>query len=94
MKIEAVEIGKRIRNLREAQHESQLKLSQALNVSRELVTKIESGGQFPSVVVLARLSEHYHVSADYILFGACRNPDIIEQLDQAISILKSVQRNI
>lgn len=94
MSIEASEIGKRIRTLRTERRESQLKLSQALDVSRESVTKIEAGSQFPSAVVLARLSEHYHASVDYILFGEVKSPELVKQLDHAISILRSVQRKI
>jgi transcriptional regulator with XRE-family HTH domain len=92
--INSTTIGKRVRSLREAQHESQEKLAQTLNVSREMVSKIESGGQFPSVVVLSELSFHFHVSTDYILFGAYQKPDVIQQLDQVITILKSIQRKL
>lgn len=68
-------VGVRIRALREERHESQEKLAQKLNVSREMISKIESGGQHPSVVVLAALSLYYNVSTDYLLFGDGQMPD-------------------
>ena len=92
--ISSTTLGKIIRSLREERHESQEKLAQTLNVSREMVSKIESGGQFPSVVVLAGLSLHYNVSTDYLLFGDCHMPDVEQQLDQVIIILKSIRRKL
>ena len=87
-------VGARIRALREERHESQEKLAQKLNVSRETISKIESGGQYPSVVVLAGLSLHYNVSTDYLLFGDGQMPDVEQQLDQVIVILKSIRRKL
>lgn len=87
-------VGARIRALREERHESQEKLAQKLNVSRETISKIESGGQYPSVVVLAGLSLHYNVSTDYLLFGDGQMPDVEQQLDQVIIVLKSIRRKL
>ena len=92
--ISEIEVGTRIRKLRQAQHDSQEKLAQALNVSRELISKIESGGQYPSVIVLARLSEYFSIPSDYILFGNRHNREIAQQLDQVIVTLKALQRKL
>lgn len=92
--VTAREVGARIRSLREAHHDSQEKLAQTLNVSRELISKIESGGQFPSVVVLAHLSMYYLVSTDFMLFGDGHKSDVMQQLDQVILTLKSLQRQL
>ncbi len=92
--ITEIEVGTRIRALRQAQHDSQEKLAQALNVSRELISKIESGGQYPSVVILARLSEYFSIPSDYILFGNRQNWEIVQQLDQIIVTLKALQRKL
>lgn len=92
--ITAKEVGARIRSLREAQHDSQEKLAQTLNVSRELISKIESGRQYPSVLVLARLSELYGVSTDYILFGISQEQNLTQQLDQVIVTLKTIRKGL
>ena len=92
--ITAKEVGARIRLLREAQHNSQEKLAQTLNVSRELISKIESGRQYPSALVLARLSELYGVSTDYILFGISQEQNLTQQLDQVIATLKTIRKGL
>ena len=92
--ITAKEVGARIRLLREAQHDSQEKLAQTLNVSRELISKIESGRQYPSVLVLARLSDLYGVSTDYILFGISQEQNLTQQLDQVITTLKTIRKSL
>lgn len=92
--ISAKDIGSRISTLRKSRHESQENLAQKISVSRELISKIESGSQYPSVIVLARLSDHYCVPSDFLLFGACNHPGIIEEIDHVILILKSVQRKL
>lgn len=92
--ITAKEVGARIRSLREAQHDSQEKLAQTLNVSRELISKIESGRQYPSVLILARLSELYGVSTDYILFGINREKNLTQQLDRVIETLRTIRKSL
>ena len=92
--INSLEVGARVHALRESQNESQERLAQSINVSRELITKIERGRQFPSAVVLSLLSEHYCVTTDYLLFGNNHVPDTIQMLDQAINLLKSIRNNI
>ena len=59
--------GNRIRQLREARHMTQVRLSIELEVSQEAVSAYESGKHYPSVAALLRLSEIFHASCDYIL---------------------------
>ena len=92
--ISAKEIGIRIRILREERHICQENLAQTLNVSRELISKIEGGRQFPSVVVLAQLSLCFQVSTDYLLLGSGHKPDLAQKLDQVIFILKSLRQQL
>jgi len=92
--ITTYEIGARIRALRESEHESQEKLVQALNVSRELISKIESGRQFPSVIVLARISIYFHVSVDSIIFGGHREAEVVRQLEHVILTLNSIKQRL
>lgn len=87
-------VGIRVRTLRKTQYETQEKLAQKLCVSRELISKIETGRQFPAIEVLAGLSLHFQVSTDFIVFGASHESDDIQQLDQVIMILKSIKRDI
>ena len=92
--INSLEVGARIHALRESQNESQERLAQSINVSRELITKIERGRQFPSAIVLSLLSDHYCVTTDYLLFGNNRVQNTIQMLDQAIILLKAIRKSI
>ena len=57
----------RIRELREARHMSQVRLSMELDVSQETVSAYESGRHFPSYKNLVRMSELFGVGIDYLM---------------------------
>lgn len=62
-------IGERLQALRKKSGYSQEQLAEMLNLSRQAVSKWESGQGKPDVDNLIRLTEIYQVSADFILFG-------------------------
>ncbi len=57
----------RIKQLREENHMTQVRLSIELEVSQETVSAYESGKHYPSVASLIKLSEIFNTSCDYIL---------------------------
>lgn len=57
----------RIKELREAAHMTQVRLSIELEVSQETVSAYKSEKHYPSVASLLKLSEIFHASCDYIL---------------------------
>ena len=57
----------RIKELREEQHMTQVRLSIELGVSQETISAYEKGKHLPSVAALIQLSNIFHVSCDYIL---------------------------
>jgi len=57
----------RIKELREAAHMTQVRLSIELEVSQETVSAYESEKHYPSVASLLKLSKIFHASCDYIL---------------------------
>lgn len=57
----------RIRELREAAHMTQVRLSIELEVAQETISAYESGKHYPSVASLLKLSDIFHASCDYIL---------------------------
>lgn len=57
----------RIKELREAAHMTQVRLSIELEVSQETISAYESEKHYPSVASLLKLSEIFHASCDYIL---------------------------
>lgn len=61
--------------LRKEKGLTQLDLAEAVKVSRQAVSKWESGGGIPSTENLRGLSELYGVSIDYLLNEEAREPE-------------------
>ena len=64
------EIGKRIKELRLSLNVSQEKLGEAIGVTDNHISKIESGNTSVSLNVFIKLCKYFNVSMDYLLFGA------------------------
>lgn len=62
-------IADRLKELRKKAGYSQEQLAEMLDVSRQAVSKWESAQGNPDIENLVKLTEIYHVSADYILTG-------------------------
>lgn len=60
-------LGKKIQTLRKAQSLSQEELASMVMVSRQAVSKWESGESMPDIDNLLRLSRLFKVSVDYLL---------------------------
>lgn len=57
----------RLKELREARHESQQKLAILMNISQAMISRYELGQTYPDVPTVIALSQHYGVSVDYFL---------------------------
>ncbi len=66
----AVEIGKRLLELREDAKISQIQLSKELGVSQNAIWRYESGTNYPPYDVLIGYGRFFNVSIDWIL-GRC-----------------------
>ena len=64
-----MDIAQRLQELRKRAGYSQEQVAELLGLSRQAVSKWESGQGKPDVDNIVKLTEVYHVSADYILFG-------------------------
>ena len=60
-------IGRRIANARKASQMTQAELSEKIDISEKYLSRIERGKQLPSIVIIARICEILHISADEIL---------------------------
>lgn len=73
-------IAERLGRLRVEHGETQQSLAAALNVSREAVKFWESGDRQIKASDLARIAQHYNVSADYLLgLSPAKAPDSTHQ---------------
>lgn len=60
-------IGDRVKDLRIARKISQKELAQMLQVTPAAICNMESNSRQPSLAMLLKLSNFFHVSIDYIL---------------------------
>lgn len=60
-------MNNRIKQLREENNMTQIRLSIELEVSQETVSAYESGKHFPSVATLLKMANLFNTSIDYIL---------------------------
>ncbi len=60
-------LGERIRELRESRGLSQVQLAKRLGKSKQSVSNWENNNILPSIEMLIRLAEVFHVSCDYLL---------------------------
>lgn len=63
-------IAERLQELRKSAGYSQEQVAEMLGLSRQAVSKWESGQGKPEIDNIVKLTEIYNVSADYILLGA------------------------
>jgi len=64
-----VDIAERLQELRKKAGYSQEQVAEMLGLSRQAISKWESGQGKPEIDNIVKLTEIYNVSADYILLG-------------------------
>lgn len=62
-----LEIGSRIKSLRESNSETQEHLAKLLDVKRQIISYYENGTRVPNLEHLIILARHYETSTDYLL---------------------------
>ena len=81
-------VSERIQELRKNNKESQEQLADKLEVSRQAISKWESGQGVPDVNNIIKLGEIYNVTTDYILRGIEPTPQPEKQRKIMDTILK------
>ena len=64
-----IEVGERIKELRQAYHYSREEVAAKVGISAKFLYEIETGKKGFSAVTLCKLAEVFSVSCDYIMFG-------------------------
>lgn len=82
-------ISEKILNLRKAHNLTQEQLAEKLNVSRQSVSKWESGQAMPEVEKLTALSSIFNVTTDYLL-----KPSEIDELAIKAEVLERQQEEL
>lgn len=73
-------LGKRIRILREEKDLQQKKLADDLGISRYQLSRYEGGQSNPDPELIARISNYFNVTTDYLL-GKTNKPELTEEED-------------
>lgn len=68
-----MDMAERLQDLRKKANYSQEQVSDMLGISRQAISKWESGQGKPEIDNVIKLVEIYNVSADYILLGQEKN---------------------
>ena len=66
--------GEKLAKLRREQNLTQEQLAELLGVSRQAISKWESGAAYPETEKLIRLGKLYHCSMDYLLMDDAGEP--------------------
>lgn len=91
--INLIEIGTRIKKLREDSNLSKEILSEFLDIDTDTLSKIESGETPPTADMVYSLSDLFFCSVDYILFGDGNEPKcafIFEELNPTVESLREI----
>lgn len=78
-------VGQRIKKLRQEKGETQVELGDAIGLSQNSISKIESGEISLTLQSLLNISKHYHVSTDYLCTGSDKFT-LLETLTKFISL--------
>lgn len=68
------QVGKRIRQLRKKHQKTQEAFAETIHISTSYLALIELGKRTASLDVIAQISNEYHVTVDYLLFGKAEEP--------------------
>lgn len=73
MELNPIEIGKKIKMIRQKKRLSQIAFAAELHVCREQISRWENGNKIPPLDILCQLSVIGKVSMDYLIMGRERD---------------------
>jgi len=71
----------RIKNLRQAKELNQVQLAEKLGVKKQSISNWENDNIMPSIDMLVRIADFFHVSTDYLLGRNVQEPEAPQMLD-------------
>ena len=82
-----LEVGNRIRNVREGLRMSRSVFSEKINISESYLAQLELGNKSIGINTLIALCEYTGYSSDYFLFGNNVNDDLNKKIIRMVSVL-------
>lgn len=89
-----LEIGSRIRNIREGMHLSRSSFSEKINISEVFLSQVERGEKSISLNTLISICNNTGVSSDYILFGDISNSSTANRIVKMLNGLPPEASNM
>jgi len=71
----------RIKNLRQSKELNQVQLAEKLGVKKQSISNWENDNIMPSIDMLIRIADFFHVSTDYLLGRDIQKPGAPQMLD-------------
>jgi transcriptional regulator with XRE-family HTH domain len=87
-----VQLGERLRALRESHNYTQKYISNHFNIERSSYSNYERGKRTPPLELLVNLADFYHVSTDYLLSGEDDLTTAAAKEETAFTVTKDEQR--
>ena len=84
-----IEIGKKLQSARKAAGYTQEQAAELLGVSRQTVSNWENEKSYPDIISVIKMSDHYHISLDYLLKGEKTMNHYYEYLEESTNVVKS-----
>lgn len=83
------EIGKRVHEFRIQKHFTQSQFAELIDISVNFLSEIENGKKGMSQDTICRICNHFHISADYLLFGNAAQSDVPYKFSEAANSLSN-----
>ena len=87
-----IEVGKRIRKIREYQHLTREKVSERADISIQFLSDIENGYKSMTVLTIINLAKALNVSTDYMLIGKSTSEEDTEQDEVIFNMLSNLSK--
>ena len=87
-----IEVGKRIRKIREHQHFTREKLSERADISIQFLSDIENGHKSMTVLTIINLAKALNVSIDYMLLGKSISEENTGQDEMILNMLSNLPK--
>ena len=87
-----IEVGKRIRKIREYQHFTLEQLSERADISIQFLSDIENGYKSMTVLTIVNIAKALNVSIDYMLVGKSISEEDTEQDKIIFNMLSNVPK--
>ena len=83
---EDIDIGERLRTVRENMHMTREKFSEKIDITDSFLGQIERGERALSAKTLKKVVKYTGVSADFLLFGKESNNETIQKINNILTV--------